>query len=116
MLPFEPYFPWAVIHPQLFRAPHPAQAKRLPPELSNLEHAELSRRSTLTSMYDQIRIDLVEKDGADGVLVTFSDGTIAGYVAEELLDIRPYRELVQNSPESGPEHAPRTARTKRCAA
>lgn len=35
-----------------------------------------------------------EKDGRDGVLVTFSDGTITGYVVEELLEIRPIREFV----------------------
>jgi hypothetical protein len=28
----------------------------------------------------------------DGILVTFSDGTIAGYVTEELLEWRPNRE------------------------
>ena len=36
-----------------------------------------------------------EKDGKDGVLVRFSDGTIAGYVAEELLGLRPMREKVE---------------------
>jgi hypothetical protein len=34
----------------------------------------------------------VEQEGKDGILVTFSDGTIAGYVAEELLELRPHRE------------------------
>jgi hypothetical protein len=34
----------------------------------------------------------VEKDGEDGLIVTFSDGTIAGYVVEELLELRPVRE------------------------
>jgi hypothetical protein len=33
-----------------------------------------------------------EKDGEDGVLVKFSDGTITGYVVEELLRLRPVRE------------------------
>jgi hypothetical protein len=36
-----------------------------------------------------------EKDGVDGVLVTFSDGTITGYVVEELLRLRPVREKVE---------------------
>jgi hypothetical protein len=36
----------------------------------------------------------VEKDNHDGILVTFSDGTVAGYVAEELLLLRPIRERV----------------------
>ena len=31
-------------------------------------------------------------DGKDGVFVTFSDGTKAGYVVEELLELRPKRE------------------------
>jgi hypothetical protein len=39
-----------------------------------------------------IEIVKVKLDGKDGILVTFSDGTIAGYVVEELLDIRPIRE------------------------
>lgn len=34
----------------------------------------------------------VSKDGSDGVLVTFSDDTTAGYIAEELLGLRPIRE------------------------
>jgi hypothetical protein len=43
-------------------------------------------------MTEPIRILTVERDGDDGLLVTFSDGTIAGYVAEELLELRPHRE------------------------
>jgi len=38
----------------------------------------------------------VEKDGPDGLLVTFSDGTIAGFVVEELLHLRPHREIVES--------------------
>lgn len=41
-----------------------------------------------------IRISSVEQDDGDGVIVTFSDGTIAGYVVEELLELRPARERV----------------------
>jgi hypothetical protein len=37
----------------------------------------------------------IEKDGGDGLIVTFSDGTTAGYVAEELLKLRPHRELIE---------------------
>ncbi len=33
-----------------------------------------------------------ELDDGDGLLVTFSDGTTAGYVVEELLELRPVRE------------------------
>ena len=43
-------------------------------------------------MAEPIQILTVERDGEDGLLVTFSDGTIAGYVAEELLELRPHRE------------------------
>jgi hypothetical protein len=34
----------------------------------------------------------VEREGENGLLVTFSDGTTAGYVTEELLELRPFRE------------------------
>ena len=37
-------------------------------------------------------ISTIEKDGYDGLIVTFSDGTTAGYVVEELLMLRPVRE------------------------
>jgi len=39
----------------------------------------------------------VEKGGNDGVVVTFSDGTVAGYVVEELLSLRPIRETLNES-------------------
>ena len=40
-----------------------------------------------------IRMLTAELDGDDGLVVTFSDGTTAGYVVEELLELRPVREL-----------------------
>jgi len=43
-------------------------------------------------MAETIRILAAEVDGEDGVFVTFSDGTGAGYVVEELLSLRPIRE------------------------
>jgi hypothetical protein len=43
-------------------------------------------------MAEPIQILTAELDGEDGLLVTFSDGTIAGYVTEELLELRPFRE------------------------
>jgi hypothetical protein len=43
-------------------------------------------------MEKEIRILEVEKDGEDGVIVTFSDGTVGGCVVEELLELRPIRE------------------------
>jgi hypothetical protein len=43
-------------------------------------------------MGEPIRILATEFDGDDGLIVTFSDGTTGAYVAEELLELRPYRE------------------------
>lgn len=37
-----------------------------------------------------IRVLTVERDD-DGLVVTFSDGTTAGYLVQELLDLRPQR-------------------------
>ena len=45
-------------------------------------------------MNGAIRILTNEFDGDDGLIVTFSDGTTAGYVVEELLELRPFRERV----------------------
>jgi hypothetical protein len=42
----------------------------------------------------------VEKDGEDGLIVMFSDGTRAGYVVEELLLLRPLRERVEEPSKS----------------
>lgn len=50
-----------------------------------------------------IAIIKVERDGTDGVIVTFSDGTLAGYVVEELLELRPNREVVGEIPERSPD-------------
>jgi hypothetical protein len=47
------------------------------------------------SDHAHLEILSAEKDGKDGVLVRFSDGTIAGYVVEELLPLRPVREKVE---------------------
>ena len=43
-------------------------------------------------MLSRIGITKVEQEDRNGLLVTFSDGTVAGYVVEELLDLRPVRE------------------------
>ena len=45
-------------------------------------------------MIDDIEILSVEIDHCDGLIVIFTDGTTAGYVAEELLELRPKREPV----------------------
>jgi hypothetical protein len=46
---------------------------------------------------DTIRILATEPDQDDGLIVTFSDGTTGAYVAEELLELRPYREPVKTA-------------------
>lgn len=54
------------------------------------------QRDILFGMGEDIQHILrVEKDSEDGLIVTFSDGTIAGYVVEELLLLRPNRERVE---------------------
>ena len=60
-------------------------------------------------MTDGIRLLNVELDGDDGVVVIFSDGTTGAYVAEELLELRPYRERIRKTatftvPTEGPIH------------
>jgi hypothetical protein len=43
-------------------------------------------------MTERLCILTAERDGDDGLIVTFSDGTTGAYVAEELLELRPFRE------------------------
>jgi hypothetical protein len=62
----------------------------------------------ITCMVDQIKILSVEKDGEDGVIVAFSDGTTDGFVVEELLGLRPRRRL---SEEPKPEILPQPSIT-----
>ena len=47
-------------------------------------------------MGEPIRILTVELEGDDGLILTFSDGTTAGYVTEELLELRPFREPIES--------------------
>lgn len=46
-------------------------------------------------MENGVRLVAVELDGDDGLVVTFSDGTIDAYVVEELLELRPHRERLR---------------------
>jgi hypothetical protein len=55
-------------------------------------------------MSDETHILEVEKDSHDGLIVTFSDGTTAGYVVEELLELRPVRERVEKPKGQPPPH------------
>jgi hypothetical protein len=52
--------------------------------------------------HSKIKILSAEKDGEDGILVRFSDGTITGYVVEELLPLRPVREKIEESKAQNP--------------
>jgi hypothetical protein len=52
-------------------------------------------RDTLFAMAEKTQILNVERDGEEGLIVTFSDGTTGAYVAEELLELRPFREQTQ---------------------
>jgi hypothetical protein len=54
------------------------------------------------SVAESIQILTLERDGEDGLIVTFSDGTTAGYVIEELLELRPCREPVNRDPNGAP--------------
>jgi hypothetical protein len=44
-----------------------------------------------------IEIVKVEQEGKDGILVTFSDGTVSGYVVEEFPELRPVREKLSEN-------------------
>ncbi len=65
-------------------------------------------------MDDFIKIQTVEPEGDDGLIVTFSDGTTTAYVAEELLALRPCREPIElynpknGSAETAGHSAPKT--------
>jgi len=48
-------------------------------------------------MINRIQIRSVEKDKDDGLIVIFTDGTSEGYVAEELLGLRPHRKPAKAS-------------------
>jgi hypothetical protein len=60
-------------------------------------------------MAKHVQILDFEKDGGDGLIVTFSDGTIGGYVVEELQALRPLREEV---PKTKVKNLPQTPGTQ----
>jgi len=62
---------------------------------------ELTARTRILKV--EIDSDEREADSDDGLIVTFSDGTTAGYVVQELLSLRPHRELTH---EPGEHKAP----------
>jgi hypothetical protein len=56
-------------------------------------------------MSNDIQILTVEKDDGDGLITTFSDGTTAGFVAEELLELRPNRELTEDTDDNAKDES-----------
>jgi hypothetical protein len=62
--------------------------------MSNVAQSAFDASNKLVPMVSDIQIARVEMDHSDGIIVTFSDGTIAGYVVEELLELRPHREPI----------------------
>jgi hypothetical protein len=63
--------------------------------VSIVVHPAFWQRDILLAMDADTRILMVEKDGEDGLIVRFSDGTLSAYVVEELLELRPCREPVE---------------------
>jgi hypothetical protein len=63
-------------------------------KVSNLAQSSIPFICTVAAMNKEIQMLTVELDGNDGLIVTFSDGTIGAYVIEELLILRPIRERV----------------------
>jgi hypothetical protein len=59
---------------------------------------ELTARTRILKV--EIDSDECEAGSDDGLIVTFSDGTVAGYVVEELLLLRPLRERIEKPVDS----------------
>jgi hypothetical protein len=57
-------------------------------------------------MDDPITILTVEMEAPDGLILTFSDGTTAAYLVEEMLELRPHREPTE-APQRIVEERPR---------
>ena len=70
------------------------------PRTSNIGQSPAWQWGILFAMNNKTRILKVERDCDDGLIVTFSDGTRAGYVVEELLLLRPRRERVEEPSKS----------------
>jgi hypothetical protein len=65
--------------------------------VSRLERpAEVTKRSVLP-MDGKIRVLTFKIEDPDGMIITFSDGTTAAYLVEELLKLRPHREETELS-------------------
>ena len=53
----------------------------------------------------EIDILTVEKDDGTGLITTFTDGTKAEFVTEELLELRPHRELSEDIDENAKDES-----------
>jgi hypothetical protein len=60
--------------------------------MTNTEQFTRSLVRTLPLMDEKIKIVGIEQDGDEGLIVMFSDGTTAAFLAEELIELRPQRE------------------------
>jgi hypothetical protein len=60
----------------------------------------------LAERQNGIQIVSVEKDGEDGLIVAFTDGTTGAYVVEELLELRPCRQLGEKPKGQNPPQSP----------
>jgi hypothetical protein len=65
---------------------------------SKIRQAAVRQQNTVFVMANLVTISDVVKDGEDGLIVTFSDGTTGGYVVEELLLLRPVRQPIIQKP------------------
>jgi hypothetical protein len=88
-----------------------SNGKHYRPGLCDTRQFAASLIDKLLVMLNDIGISGVEQEGGDGIIVTFSDGTIGGYVVEELLALRPIRDEVRkpkaNSLPKSPAKQPR---------
>ena len=71
-----------------------------------MHQSAIKPRSKLPAMASEIGILSVERDGKDSLFVTFTGGTLGAYVAEELLALRPIRELAHEPGEFNPPPNP----------
>ena len=68
--------------------------------VSNPEQPAIHQKAKLDTMVESTRIFSAELQGEYGLIVTFTDGTEDAYTVEELLELRPCRDLVRKPMES----------------
>jgi len=70
--------------------------------VSNPEQSAIRQKARLGTMVENTRIVSAKLEGEYGLIVTFTDGTEDAYTVEELLELRPCRDLVRKPMESKP--------------